>query len=119
MNGWIDLRTWGDSRQVYSTGKLHPIEGGMTQTHRKLYDNTSNVATDLLGWLGPIDVVYSSSRPSLYFSCVAHFRFRPVSACTRPGGAVDAGSCQARSCSEEETRAGAALGARSGPVRRR
>ena len=33
--------------------------------------------------------------------------------------AVDAGSCQARPCSGEETRVGAALGARSGPVRKR
>jgi hypothetical protein len=45
----------------------------------------------------------------------ARFRFRHTSACSRPGGAVDAGSCQARSCLGEETHASAALGARSGP----
>src|SRR2546423_7261561 len=99
----------------------------MTQTHRKLYDNTSNispynilpmgVATDL--WLRPIDAVYPSSRPCLYLAVPARFRFSPTSACPRPGGAIDAGSCQARSCSGEDTRVGAALGARSGPIRRR
>jgi hypothetical protein len=84
---WMDccFGPGGDSG-AYSTGKLHPIEGGMAQTHRKLYYNTSNVATDLLGWLRPIDLVYSSSRPCLYFNCPEHFRFRPVSACPRPGG---------------------------------
>jgi hypothetical protein len=37
-----------------------------------------------------------------YLDVPARFHFRPVSACPRPGGAVDAGICQARSCSREE-----------------
>jgi hypothetical protein len=42
----------------------------------------------------------------------------PLQAClglSKAWGAIDAGSCQARSCSGEETRVGAALGARLGP----
>ena len=37
-----------------------------------------------------------------YLAVPARFYFRPVPACQRPGCAVDAGTCQARSCSREE-----------------
>ena len=56
--------------------------------------------------------MYSSSRPCLYLAVPSRFRFRPISACLRRGGAVDAGSCQARSRSGDETRVEAALRAR-------
>jgi hypothetical protein len=62
--------------------------------------------------------IHVFSRPCLDLAVPARFRFRLVSACLRPGGAVNAGSCQARSCSGKETRVDAALGARSGPVPR-
>ena len=69
-------------------------------------------------WPQMRDAVSPSSRPCLYLAVPARFRFRHVSACSRPGGTADAGSCQVRSCSGEEARVDAAFGARSGPVRR-
>ena len=57
----------------------NPLRCLMAQTHRKLYDNSSNVATDLLGWLKPVDEVYSSSRPCLsILSCACTL---PLQAC--------------------------------------
>ena len=52
--------------------------------------------------------LFLDADQSIYLAVPARFRFRPVSACSRPGGAVDAGNCQARSCSGEETRINAA-----------
>jgi hypothetical protein len=73
------------------------------------------------GYLTLIEVVYPSSQPSLYLTVhpQAEFRFRHPSACPRPGGAVEAGSCQPGSVSGGEMRINEALGAKSGPERKR
>ena len=71
------------------------------------------------GWLTPMEVVCLPSRPCLYLAVPSRFRFWRVLACSRLGGVVvEAGSCQARSSGDGIT-IGEALGARSGPARRR
>src|ERR1700733_15067932 len=69
----------------------------------------------ILGWLRPTELVYPSSRPSMYLTVPWRFRFVPASARPRLGGAVDAGSCHAGSLPWGVD----TLGVRSGPSRNR
>ena len=89
-------------------------EDGMTSSST-LRRRTLATGSYILGWLRPIEPVYSSSWPSLYLNIPWHFRFGRASACPRLGGAADAGSCHTGSLS----RGGDTLGARSGPRRNR
>ena len=117
-----------NEKRYLSTGMLRgkvtsAIEAGMTYSHSRMYDSVSKGSHHSSycyswAWLMPIEVVYLSSRPCLYQIMPSRLRFGRPSACPRLGGAVEAGSCQARS-SRDGTTIGEALGPRSGPGRRR
>ena len=87
----------------------------MSSTPPRRRRRTLTMGSYILGWLRPTELVYPSSRPSLYLIVPWRFRFVPTSAWPRLGGAVDAGSCHAGSLPWD----GDTLGARSGPRRNR
>jgi hypothetical protein len=83
-----------------------------------------NISRSYVEWVYRIQKFSSSSQqPRSLFPVHSRrnpsFRFRRPSACPRPGGAVEAGSCQPGLVSGGEMRVIEALGAKSGLERRR
>jgi hypothetical protein len=61
--------------------------GGLSEMG-EMNQQVESIVHHYLETVRPNDVVSPFSRPCLYLAMPARFRFRPILACSRPGGAV-------------------------------
>jgi hypothetical protein len=94
---------WRDGRGIGEIGEKmgEKMGGKMGEERCEGEKETAQVSSSVavvvdVQWPQMRDAVSPSSRPCLYLAVPARFRFKHVSACSRPGGTADAGSCQVR-----------------------